>query len=253
MHHYSFVDEIQMNHGPAGLLGRFLLLADQLTKERGVTLRIEPIATLAEVNRQNRNSWAALFPGLDVNYSDLDDTNSLCFIGRNHKGEAVVAQAARLYDFQNKSFSDASRDLSALYSNPSEFEARGEACKVTAWAGRLITGRVAYSGATWVRPDLRGNGLVNVLPRLSRTAATALWGPDCIFGMMAESLVKAGLLRSNGFRNLEWSVELKSPTIGDYKFALLWMKPTDVLDDLMDVLSDRDVSQLAEAKSARSA
>jgi hypothetical protein len=248
--HATFVSQIEIKHGPAGVLGRFFLLADTKLKEQGIHLRLEPISRLGEVNRDNRDSWAPIYPGLDTNYCELDSSNTLCFLGRDKHGDIVATQGARLYDLTGTTFADEAAALTPFYDHPHEFFAKGERCRVSAWAGALITGRAAYSGATWVRPDYRGHRLVEWLPRLSRAAATALWQPDVIFGFMAEPLVKRGLLKSNGFRNVEWSIDLTSPTIGDYRFVLLWMKPSDVIDDLSECLGNAVVSQVPQSKTA---
>jgi hypothetical protein len=248
--HAGFLSQIEIKHGPAGVLGRFFLLADAKLREKGIHLSLEPISLLGEVNRNNRDSWAPIYPGLDTNYCKLDSSNALCFLGRDKHGDIVATQGARLYDFTGTTFSEEAASLKPFYDDPREFMAKGERCRVTAWAGALITGRAAYSGATWVRPDYRGHRLVEWLPRLSRATATALWQPDVIFGFMAESLVKRGLLKSNGFRNVEWSIDLISPTIGDYRFVLLWMKPADVIDDLRESLGSAVVTQVPQAETA---
>lgn len=246
----DFLSQIEVKYGPAGVLGRYLLLAQSQLRNVGVHLCLEPIARMAQLNRENRSSWAPLYPGLDVNFSNLDDSNALCFVGYNAAGEVVAAQGARLYDFTDTTFTNEAQRLTPLYAEPRQFAAKGERFEVRAWFGRLITGRAAYSGGTWVRPDHRGKRLVTILPRLSRTVIMATWKPEIIFGIMAEKLVKDGLLRGNGFRNLEWSVDLSSPTIGDYKFALLWMKPSDVVEDLTEVLSNHTPVEPAKARSA---
>lgn len=233
----SFLDQVEIHHGPAPLLGRYVLYADSTTRKNGVQLSIEPISLLTEINEKNRDSWTPLMPGLDVKHSDLDNTNSICIVGRNSDGEIVATQAARLYDLSNTTLKDAAENLSIYYRNPSSHASAGENCRMHAWMGTMLRGQAGYSGATWVRPDNRGKRLVQILPRLARTLATGKWGPDFVFGLMEQKLVLGGVLGLNGFRNHEWSMEFSSPAIGTYKFALLWEKPSDVGEGVEEFLS----------------
>ena len=244
--------QLEMNHGPAQILGRYFLLAYQVGLENGIRLSVEPVEMLSEVQQANQQSWPAMFQGLDVRYANIDERNAFCVIGRNGAGEIVATQGCRLYDFSGTSFKDAAEDMSFWYADPKKYLAKGDRCAVHAWAGRQLTGRAVYSGATWVRPDCRGKHMVQILPRLIRAAGMAKWGPAAIFGIMAEPLVKGGLLRHNGFRNHEWSVELISSTVGNHRFKFLWEKPDDLAEDLTEFL-DGAASEAAQSETARRA
>jgi hypothetical protein len=244
--------QVEMLHGPADVLGRYILLSHSVGIANGIRLSIEPIELLSDINRANRSSWNPLFPGLDVRCSNIGAHNAFCVIGRNPDGDIVATQGCRLYDFTATTFTEAAEDMTFWFSDPRSCLADGDHCTVHAWSGRNITGRAVYSGATWVRPDYRGKRMVQIMPRLVRAVGTAKWGPDATFGIMAESLVKGGLLLHNGFRNHEWSVELTSRSIGNYRFKLLWEKPADLVEDLLEFLNGTP-SEALQAQPARHA
>ena len=243
--------QVQPRHGPVDVIGRYVLLAHRVAQLNGIHLSIGPVELLSDINRSNRASWAPLFPGLDVRCSEVGEHNAFAVIGRNQNGDIICTQGCRLYDFTGTTFTAAAEDMTFWYTNPHAHLSSGDTCVVRAWAGKLITGRADYAGATWVHPDYRGNYLVQILPRLVRAVGTTKWGPNAIFGIMAEPLVKNGLLRHNGFRNHEWSVDLSSATIGTYRFKLLWEKPADLAEDLAEYL-DSSPSEAAHAESAGS-
>ena len=61
----SFLDDIRIDFGPSGLLGRFFLAADAAVQERGVRLSFAPMEQLVEINRENPQSWRPLLPHYD--------------------------------------------------------------------------------------------------------------------------------------------------------------------------------------------
>jgi len=123
---------------------------------------------------------------------------------------------------------------------------RGESCSVTAPLGCTLTGRIAYSGAAWVRPDYRGRSLSAVFPRIGKVYAYTRWHPDAIAGLMSEQNWKRGLAAKTGYTTVDWAVEMRSPNFGDWRFALLTMREacvvayaTEFLGSLAEV--DRDI------------
>src|SRR6185295_10370389 len=111
----ALISEIEVEHGPADVLGRFFLKADTAARERGVTLSFAPLSQLQEVNDQNRKTWKPLVPLFSTRYNALDPASAFCILGRNRAGEVVATQAARLFNWPNSSFYDAARSLRLFY------------------------------------------------------------------------------------------------------------------------------------------
>jgi hypothetical protein len=236
----SLFSQITVDHGPAGVLGRLFLKAEKVARDRGLHLSFATMQDLVEVNRKNRVSWVPLFSGFDPALNRFSDHDTLCIFGRNEHGEVVATQAARLYDWPNTNYREEVLSLRLLYSDPDKSRLPGERCEVTAVAARGLTGRIVYSGAAWYRPDYRGRGLVEILPRMARALAYTRWNPDCTVTMMADALVRKGVSQRTGHRNIEWDVRLINTRTGTLRVALLWTKTGEMLEDLEAFLSGFD-------------
>jgi hypothetical protein len=53
---------------------------------------------------------------------------------------------------------------------------------------------------------------------------------------MAEAVVRGGVFPRNGYRNIEWAVDLLGSRLGDMHAAFLWIKQEEMLQDLSDFL-----------------
>jgi hypothetical protein len=129
-----------------------------------------------------------------------------------------------------------------MYADPEASKLPGESCRVTALAAKGIAGRVVYSGAAWYHPDYRGQGLVELLPRISRTLAYTRWDTHCTVTMMAEAVVRGKVFPRNGYRNIEWDIQMSGSRGQIPRFALLWSKRDEMLDDLQDFLGGFEMS-----------
>jgi hypothetical protein len=247
----SLFSQITVDHGPAGLLGRLFLKAEQAARDRGVELSFATMQELAEVNRKNRVSWVPLFSGFDPALNRFSEHDTLCIFGRNEHGEVVATQAARLYDWPNTNYREEAISLRLLYSDPDRSKLPNEHCEVTAVAARGLTGRIVYSGGAWYRPDYRGRGLVEILPRIARALAYTRWNADCTVTMMAEALVRKGVARRTGHKNIEWDVRFINTRSGTIRFALLWTKREEMLEDLEAFLSGFDTAPEVPLQAAR--
>jgi hypothetical protein len=227
-----FLEGITINHGPRSLLGRFFLLADQAARTRGITLEFSSMEELVRINRLNASTWRPILPHYDVQYGGLHSENAFCIVGRNKDGEAVATQAARFYDWTQTTLVEEASTLGLFYPQPSLMAQRREKCTITAPHAGSITGRVAFTGAAWYRPDYRGRDLAAVLPRIARAYAFAKWCTDCNITFIAERLVESGLAQRCGYTNVEFAVELDNFAIGAYRGALVWMEKAEMLDDL---------------------
>jgi len=233
----TLLSHITIEHGPIALLGRFFLQAERAARGRGVYLSLCPLEELVAVNQQNRDTWRPLIPIFDPYQGGFRPDNGFCILGRDDRGEVVAAQAARLYNLDQTSFYDAATSLKLFYEDPSAALARGEMCTVTARSTRTMTGRVVFSGAGWYRPDYRGRLLSCILPRISRAYAHTRWNSAFTVSMMAEAVIKGGMAARCGYTNVDWDVTVRNFAIGDLRFAFVWMKAEQLLDDAEAFLS----------------
>ena len=55
---------------------------------------------------------------------------------------------------------------------------------------------------------------------------------------MAENNVKKGVFPRNGYRNAEWAVEAINGRMGTLRYAFLWSKSAEMVEDLEQFLGD---------------
>jgi hypothetical protein len=235
--HPSFITGVVIDHGPAELLGKLMLAADTAARARGVFLSFAGLDELVAINRSNRESWLPLLPIFDPSCGRFDPASAICLLGRNEAGEVVVTQAARFFDWRGTTFHDEATSLRLFYHDPALFRREGEAVEVTAPAARAITGRVAFTGAHWCRPDFRRRGLPAITPRIARALAIALWDVELTCTIMAEDIFARGVAQRAGYPHAEWSVKLINTPVGTLTAALLWSERTAVIADLEDFLA----------------
>jgi hypothetical protein len=237
-HHFEpLFSHMVMQHGPIGLLSRAILKAEDAARQQGVFLSFATFDELLQANQANSATWLPIVTTFDCRYSELDASAAFCILGRNQAGDVVACQAARLFDWQDTNFSEEAQSLRLFYKDPPQTKLPHEQCRVSAIAARGASGRVLYSGGAWYRPDFRGKGLVECLPRIARAYAHTLWNIDCTVTLMAEAVVRGGVFPRNGYRNIEWAVDLIGSRLGDMHAAFLWIKKEEMLEDLGDFLS----------------
>jgi len=235
-----------MQHGPIGLLGRATLKAEEAARQQGVFLSFASFSELLQANQANSTTWLPIVTTFDCRFSDLDEATAFCILGRNRQGDVVACQAARFFDWSDTNFREEAQSLRLFYKEPSQTKLPNEQCRVSAIAARGAAGRVLYSGGAWYRPDFRGKGLVEYLPRIARAYAHTLWNIDCTVTLMAEAVVRGGVFPRNGYRNIEWAVDLVGSRLGDMHAAFLWIKQDEMLSDLSDFLgSERSQADLS--------
>ena len=238
----SLFSQISVQHGPAALLGRVFLLCEAQLRERGVSLAFAGMPDLVAVNAANSDSWAPLWSGFNPAFSHLTPDNSFCILGYDSHGVVVATQAARFLDWPDTTYQREAESLRLMYADPEASKLPREECRVTALAAKGMSGRVVYSGAGWYRPDFRGKGLVALLPRISRALAYTRWDSDCTVSMMAEPVYKGGVFPRLGYRNIEWDIRMSNSRGQIPRFALLWSKRDEMLDDLADFLGGFEMS-----------
>jgi hypothetical protein len=246
------LSQLTIEHGPVDLLGRFFLLADTAARARGVTLSFASMAELIEVNEQNRDSWPPLFPTYDIRHNTIAPDEAFCILGRDSHGKVVAAHAGRLFNLTFNSFHDLAQSLRLMYEDPDASRRPGESCEVTAKAARSIKGRVVFSGAAWYHPDYRGRQLSTILPILSRAYAFTHWNIDYLVAMMSEGVVSGGMTLRTGYTNIDWDIRVTNSSMGNVRFAFMWMQPPQLLEDVAKFVA-RSESEARDALVQRRA
>ena len=84
-----------------------------------------------------------------------------------------------------------------------------------------------------MHPDFRGQGLTLILPRISRVLAHRLWETDYTVSLVEPALVKKGVVRSYGYRNVEPGIAYRN-LHGDPRLDLylVWMDRAEMLLDI---------------------
>lgn len=233
----EFIEGLTINHGPRELLSRYFLLADKQLRDRGVVLTLSSFDELLVINAANRDSWLPLTPTFDCSKNHLPSSRSFCLIGRDSQNRPVATHAGRLFDWQSTSFAREGEALRLFYDDPVKHALEGETCRVSSSAARILTGLVSYTGAVWYRRDYRGLGLAFYMSRLVRAYAYALWGVDYSTGMVAEGNVAKGLANKTGHANVELGLHSRGSTHGDVDYYIIWSTPSQIVDQLTDVLA----------------
>lgn len=227
-------DQVTLVHGPHQTIGRFVLLADDAARRRGVYLSLEDdFDELLALNEANRRHWHPLAPSFDPRTGAVDADNGFWICGRNEDGEPVLTQVVRHYDMRNSTLARELESLRVFYGDPQIQSGAYETCATSASTAGKISGSVVYSGGTWFRPDLRGRGLASIVPRLGRSLALSRWNTDYAFSLVQRKLVDKGIARRYGFRSVEYAVDWRNSAAGEHlEFALVSIAQDDFLFDL---------------------
>ena len=172
---------------------------------------------------------------------------AFAILGENSQGEVVATQAARFFDWSGTSLKSEVESLRMMYGSASP--PVGATAEVSSDVAGAITGRVAYSGSTWFRPDYRGRELSGILPRISRALALSTWNTDTTISFMDWRIVKKGVAASYGYVNLAPSVTLRHVIDPEFVAAIGWITRQELIDDAEVFLSDFPVdwSETVEA------
>jgi len=229
-------DQITLSHGPRETLGRFFLAADRAARDRGVFLTLSTdFELLREVNARNQGSWHGLAPSFDCAYGGIDRTCGFWLIGRDAEGNVVTTQAARFFDLGEESLADYLSSLRLFYPRPAEQKLPQESCSVDCDSATTISGRVVYSGGTWIHPDYRKRLMPMILPRISRALALTLWDTDYTFSMVSHALVSKGVATAYGYRNIAPGIRwMNAPGEIRLDGTLVWMAREELLADMQN-------------------
>jgi hypothetical protein len=226
-------DQITIQYGPPGLLGRFFLKADTAARERGVTLSVAPLEELMEVNRANKATWFSLVSTFDPEVGGATKDTGFCILGRNAQGDVVATQAARYFDWTDTNLKAECESLRLWYADPQRSARPDEVSRIASPSAPMLGGRVLFTGGAWYRPDFRGRLLSMIMPRLGRTLALTKWNIDYALGMMTDKVVAGGMAERCGYKRIEPGLEMWNSPMSPYtKGVLVWMPASELLDDL---------------------
>ena len=231
--HPRLLDALTVRHGPAPLLARFILAGDRALRDIGLTLRIRTdFDALIHLNRQQVavGNWLPVPDAYNPEVSAIDGSNAFWVAGENERGEIVVTWASRVHDWTGTTMAEQMR--TAWYGRDT-----GQPCIVTAEAAAMITGICTCSGASWVRPDVRGKHLSHLMPRIGKAYASSHWPLDWAVGFIGLANVEKGLANSYGQKNLSRSVIFPGSAWGEV--AVVYTTIADVYEDLADYLGRR--------------
>jgi hypothetical protein len=206
-------DALTVKHGPAQLLSRLVLEGDQAARRAGLRLRLRhDFDELVLVNKEHvaKGSWYPLFDMFDPKVVDLTPENAFWLSGENDDGDIVVTWAGRIYYWPDTNLAEQAAEVMGH---------DGRRCIVTAPAASLLTGVVICGGASWVRPDYRGQHLSRLVPRIGKAYAFARWPIDWSFCYITGTNVSRGLAASYGQQHLSWSIFYPGAPYGEIALA----------------------------------
>jgi len=235
-------DALTIVHGPAPLLARFVLEGDKAARSRGITLRLRhDFEELVYLNRQHvgDGSWFRLVNSFNPEYTDLSPENSYWMSGEDDSGDIVVSWAGRVYYWPDSTLVTEARKM--FYGREDE-----RPCVVTAPAAAAITGLVLFAGSSWIRPDLRGRHISQLIPRIGKAYAMARWPLDWVIAYVSRILVDKGVGAGFGYRNFSYSIFYPASPWGDLEVALGYAPAAEVYEDFANFLS----SELSSATGA---
>jgi GNAT superfamily N-acetyltransferase len=222
----GLLDEVTVRHGPQPLIGRFLIAANREMRSRGVSLRLKrDLGELIDFNKRNRDHWYRLAPLFDPAFNEIPRDDAYWIAGYDEDGDIVAVHAARFFDWAETDLGREFASLRLWYNEPERWRMPGEICSVTSPAADAVTGRCAYLGSMWFRPDFRGRGLSRLLPRINRTIALAHWGIDFNFSFIESFVVTTGLIEQYGFSRYTPGVAFRNGPKGDMDMHVMWTLP----------------------------
>jgi hypothetical protein len=233
----SLLDQITLTYGPCDLFRQYFPLADAAARDWGLRLRLRSdFAALIDLNRENAETWPSLPPMFDPAHSNLRIDSSFWLEGIDDRGETVITEAARFFDFADTNVVDELRSLRVHYADPVPHLAAGECIEIDAPPAKIVTGRTMHGGAIWVRPDWRRNGLTRVISRVCAAYAHTRWNTAFTWGVVEPRLHAVGLSQAYGPHEAAEGVTYRLAWRGVRPMVLIWMRTDALLRDLARAL-----------------
>jgi hypothetical protein len=229
-------DAVTVRGGPIPEVASFLLLFDNLARERGVRLRVRTdFEALVALNEREvaLGNWYPLFPIFDPARNKMDETNAYWISGVNEAGETVVAQAGRIFHWPESTLAQEMESI--LYAGQPEHPPFHVRCP----SAHGVSGTVCFSGSTWFHPDYRRLGLSRILPRVSRVFAYSNFATDWTISMVKRDLVEKNIASAYGYTDIQFGVWAPGHPLGDLDLALVRMPSSELLSDLRRFVAER--------------
>lgn len=223
-------DQLTVNFGPAEAVAQTVLATDRAVRDIGIRLSLSTdFSELQQVNGANRTDWYPLSPNFDPAGCTLTPENALWLKGVNRDGDVVLCHALRLYSVRD-SLKEELESLQFYFDDPTAARAAGVRVQVDTPVAATMSGRVAYSGALWVRSDFRGFGLARSIPSLSRAIALTTWYPNFHTCVLTQSTEEKGMARVYGYDHCQYALwYTKLPGFAPFlKSALCWMDTAEI-------------------------
>jgi hypothetical protein len=229
-------DAITIKHGPAQVLSRLFVSADNMAQALGVDLKFrtdfQPLMRLNEVETA-KGTWYKMIdvfdPGLSV---DLGPENSFWIAAEDKAGEIVATVCGRVFQWPNTTLAD---EIRLLYYGGREL---GQQCFCTAPLASDITGCVYYAGGVWVKPDYRGSGISSLLPHVARAYAAGRWPLDCAMNIINVKLVEKTHPSRYGYSEYSYSVRFPGSPLGDVEYVICRLKADEIYADFAKFAAD---------------
>jgi hypothetical protein len=202
------VDQLKIKQEPRGLLARYFLAVEAEAEANGVSFSIVSPEEFLRVHTLHEQSWNGLAPIFDCRCSDIPANSVACIVGYNRENEPVVAAANRVYDLGDSTVKTAFEDLTFWYGSRAASYRKSVECKVTAPTASVLSGRVMYNGAFWLRPDLRKTGVGRVTQEIGRFYSYTQWAFDHEISVGSPAFNRPDIQQRYGFDGHENSFEI---------------------------------------------
>jgi hypothetical protein len=195
----SALDGLQIRHGDAAVLGRYLLLAEADLADMGFALRRVSLAEFRDAVEINFATWGGVAPAFDSEETTVADDDVAVFLAVDANGEPVAACGQRFHDLGARSLTDAVEDLTYMYGERAAAAASRVQVTLSAPMGQHITGRTSFMGALWLSPRVRGSGLSCLIADMSRAYALSQWPYETEVLIGKDKLVRPETFAQYGF------------------------------------------------------
>jgi hypothetical protein len=237
----NLLQHVAINYGPADLLGRFFLKADDTARQRGVSFSIGTFDELMKLNETYREGWMRMTTMYDPEFcpNDLTPDKAWMIFGRNADGEIVTCSGAKLVDLgPNTTLHTALTNQRVFFENPERDQLPGETWTVSAPIAHSLRGKVFIGGAGWVRPDYRGRDLPGLSVRVSRAMALSKVGLDSYVSFLMDYRVKHGFDLDLGYPRGEWALSGRGTRTGNPNTKVVYLFPDEIIEDLRRSLAE---------------
>jgi hypothetical protein len=231
-----FPEAITIRHGPAPVLARLFIAADNMVRELGLELKFRtdfaPLMRLNEVETA-RGTWYKMIYVFDPRVAvDLDPGNAFWIAAEDASGEIVGVICGRVFHWPHTSLADQAR---LMWYGGRDL---GQECIVTAPLASEITGCVYYAGGAWVAPPYRKSGLSTLLPHVARAYAASRWPLDCAMAAINVQMLAKTPPKRYGYNEFSHSMRFPKSPLGDTEYVVCRLKPDDIYIDFAKFAAD---------------